>query len=60
MKKAPKIIAYYENPPIPCRSFDWCAYEEGEEDAGRYGWGKTRFEAIVNLTEILSEEDYEA
>ena len=45
-----KIIVSFVFPPIPNRNFDWCAYHDGdEENASRYGWGKTEAEAIVEL-----------
>lgn len=33
-------------PPIPVRQFDWCAFYDGEEEAGNYGYGATEQEAI--------------
>jgi hypothetical protein len=43
-------------PPIPCRDFDWCAFRDGEEEGGNYGWGSTEAIAIVNLLELEEEE----
>lgn len=48
-----KIVTTHVYPPIPMRSFDWCAFfedEEGDED-GMRGWGKTQESAIANLME---------
>lgn len=44
-------------PPVPMRNFDWCAYYEDEgEEAGRYGYGATEAEAILDL-KVNYEED---
>jgi hypothetical protein len=50
-----KIITSFEYPPIPIRSFDWCAYRDGEEESGRYGWGKTEQEAVQDLLALEDE-----
>jgi len=50
-----KIITSFEYPPIPWRKWDWCAYREGQEPDGNYGWGSTREEAIADLL-ILEDE----
>ena len=47
----PKIITHHVYPPIPIRSFDWCAYFDGHEEAGGYGSGATEQEAIKDLSE---------
>jgi len=52
-----KIKTYYEHPPIPIRTWDWCAYYDGEEEAGHYGHGKTEEEAIEDLIVSYPEED---
>ncbi len=46
-----KVITHHEYPPIPDRQFDWCAYFDGEEELGHYGWGRTKLEAIRDLLE---------
>lgn len=46
-----KIVTSYVNPPIPIRSYDWCAFRDGEEENGGYGYGKTEQEAIDDLLE---------
>jgi hypothetical protein len=43
------IVTSHVFPPIPDRSCDWCAYREGQEEAGHYGWGATEAEAIADL-----------
>lgn len=48
---APKIITTHVCPPIPVRSFDWCAYLDGREEDGPKGWGATEAEAIADLRE---------
>lgn len=46
-----KIKTSFDYPPIPWRNFDWCAYFDGEEEEGRYGYGATENEAIDDLLE---------
>lgn len=53
----PKIVTSFVYPPIPIRTSDWCAYRDGLEEAGNYGWGRTEQEAIADL--LLIEEDAE-
>lgn len=43
-------------PPIPTRKFDWCAWWDGEEELGEYGWGETRDEAVTDLKESYPRE----
>lgn len=38
MKEPRKIVTRFVYPPIPDRSNDWCAFPDGEEEAGGYGW----------------------
>jgi len=38
-------------PPIPTRAMDWCAYLDGQEESGPYGWGETEADAIADLLE---------
>jgi hypothetical protein len=40
-------------PPIPIRTYDWCAYDDDTYDGPgcRIGWGATEQEAISNLLE---------
>jgi hypothetical protein len=60
MTSKPKIIVNYTFPPIPTRNFDWCAFREGHEEAGNYGWGPTAPDAIADLIEIEASEEAEA
>lgn len=50
-----KIITRHVYPPIPIRSFDWCAWYDGDEpdDNGSMacGYGKTAQEAIDDLVD---------
>ncbi len=55
MQTARKIVTSHEYPPIPIRTHDWCAYYEGEEEAGGYGWGPTEDEAIADFIENCAE-----
>lgn len=60
----PKIATSHVYPPIPARSFDWCAWYDDDEpnDAGGMdrGWGPTEVEAIADLTENYPREEAEA
>lgn len=52
------IVVINKTPPIPIRSFDYCAYEEGREESGPFGFGATKEEAIADLeyvTEALND-----
>lgn len=44
-----KIVTSYVNPPIPYRANDWCAFYDGQEETGTYGWGPTEEQAIIDL-----------
>ena len=46
-----KIVTRYVRPPIPTTAFDWCAYYDGTEEDGNYGWGPTEAAAIADLKE---------
>jgi len=50
-----KIITVNTYPPIPDRRFDWCAYRDGEEEHGHYGWGRTEAEALEDLRRMDDE-----
>lgn len=50
-----KIITTNVFPPIPIRDFDWCAYFDGEEDGGHYGYGRTEAEAVSDLHRLEQE-----
>jgi hypothetical protein len=47
-------IVTYVHPPIPLRSFDYCACFNEEE--GLYGWGRTKEEAIDDLLQLTKED----
>lgn len=55
-----KLITSHIYPPIPDRSHDWCAYVEGDEEAGKYGYGATEEEAVADFIETWAEEYEEA
>ena len=43
-------------PPIPTRSFDWIAYEEGNEE-GTVAYGATEQEAVDELQDLQETMD---
>jgi hypothetical protein len=51
-----KIITAHEFPPIPIRSFDWCAYFDGDEELGNYGRGRTEAAAVADLVENYGDD----
>lgn len=50
-----KIVTHHMFPPVPFRSHDWCAFYDGEEEAGNYGYGATEAEAIKDFVENCQE-----
>lgn len=50
-----KIVTSYVYPPIPVREMDWCAFYDGEEEAGFYGWGRTEADAVTDFIENCQE-----
>lgn len=50
-----KIVTRYLYPPIPDRSHDWCAFFDGEEERGHYGYGRTEAEAIAELKQLAAD-----
>lgn len=50
-----KINVVQINPPIPSRSFDYCATRDGYEEGDPIGYGATEEEAALKLIEV--EED---
>jgi len=50
-----RIIVRYWPPPIPIRKYDYCAYRDGYEEIGQYGFGETEQEALDELAEIEAE-----
>jgi len=50
----PRIIRTdYDPPPIPYRGRDWCAWIDGQEEYGPFGWGRTEAEAVARLEEEM-------
>lgn len=56
------IVTRHVYPPIPIRSFDWCAVDDdtydGAPDSGnrdQIGYGSTEAEAIADLLNILTD-----
>lgn len=58
-----KIVVSLIYPPIPVRSFDYCAHFDGEEENGHYGYGygSTEAEAIADFVEncIDNQDEYD-
>lgn len=52
-----KVITHHEYPPIPSRNHDWCAYIDGEEEEGNYGWGRTEAQAVVDMAIKMADQD---
>jgi len=52
----PRIISVHVRPPIPDRRWDWCAYRDGQEELGHYGWGATEAEALADLKDLEAED----
>ena len=50
------IITEFVYPPIPIRSFDWAAMEEGYDLGSKVGRGETQEEAVLDLLEQLEEQ----
>ncbi len=51
----PRIVTRHVYPPIPMRKFDWCAYRDGDVEAGNYGWGATEPDAVRDLLDKEAE-----
>jgi hypothetical protein len=51
-----KIKTEYVYPPIPLRTYDWCAYDDDTYDGAgsTIGWGPTKDAAIDDLLEQLA------
>ena len=47
-----KIVTNNVNLFIPAKTELWCAFEDGMEEDGNYGWGKTKEEAVTDFLEI--------
>jgi hypothetical protein len=50
-----KIVTHSTHSPLPTRINDWCAFYEGEEEAGEYGYGATPEAAIADFIENCQE-----
>lgn len=50
-----EIVTSFVHPPIPTRAFDWCAYRDGQEELGGYGYGPTKEAAVADL--LATEEE---
>jgi len=50
-----KIVTVHITPPIPYRSYDWCAFFDGEEERGGYGYGATEKEAVADFVALCVE-----
>ena len=55
-----KIVTSYINPPIPCRFYDWCAFYDGDEESGAYGYGATEAAAIQDFQDNYQADRNEA
>jgi hypothetical protein len=55
MRGMKRIITEHVNPPIPVRTSDWCAYIDGTEEIGPYGWGSTEAEAVADLNDQIED-----
>jgi hypothetical protein len=51
------VVVNHICPPVPSRAFDWCAYEDGREEAMQYGYGATREAAVADFFEQYGEEE---
>ena len=50
------VKVWCEYPPIPDRSYDWGAAEDGYEDGGPIGWGATKDAALMDLHEQIATD----
>ena len=54
-----QVVVIHIYPPISDRRRDYCAYHDGEEETGHYGWGSTEAEAREDLARLDDEHaDY--
>jgi hypothetical protein len=42
-------------PPIPSCQWDFCAYVDGDQEDGPYGWGSTPVDALRSLTDCMED-----
>lgn len=52
-----KMVTSNVCPPIPYRGADWCAYEDGREEDGEYGWGETEEAALDDYFDTYGDDD---
>jgi len=52
-----KIVVEHINPPIKIRQCDWCAWFDGDEEVGPWGYGENERAAIKDLMEVLQDQD---
>ena len=50
---AKNIVVVEVKPPIPTHGFDFCAYLEGTEEGGLFGWGDSEESAREDLRVLL-------
>lgn len=55
--KPVRIRTEFVYPPIPDRTSDWSAVEDGYEPPMPMGWGQTEEAAIADLVEQLEEKE---
>ena len=60
LRAAPRIVTTHNYPPIPNRSHDWCAFYDGDEESGCYGYGATEAEAIQDFKDNVQADRDEA
>ena len=53
-----RLICEHVNPPIPDRSFDYCAYYVPNDMGEPQGYGETQLLAIEDLIEKLQADAY--
>ena len=51
------VVVAHEYPPIPVRTMDFCAYVDGDEELGNYGWGATPSDALRELADLIEDDD---
>ncbi len=52
-----RVITDFWAKPIPDRRFDWQAIEDGTEESGPVGNGRTEAEALADLAQHFDEID---
>lgn len=54
---APRIVTEHVKPPIPIRSMDWRATQDGYEPGDPVGYGETEQAAIADLKHKMESND---